>query len=78
MPDGKPRSKQQRGDVAEWLGTALQKLQHRFDSGRRLDENIGALSSGEERFLDAEEVTGSNPVAPTYTRRRFVFGVRFA
>ena len=25
------------GDVAEWLGTALQKLLHRFDSGRRLD-----------------------------------------
>ena len=24
------------GDVAEWLGTALQKLLHRFDSGRRL------------------------------------------
>ena len=52
--------------MAEWLGTALQKLLHRFDSGRRLAcIGTGALSSGEERFLDAEEVTGSNPVAPT-------------
>src|SRR5439155_19673665 len=29
-----------------------------------------ALSSGGERFLDAEEVRGSNPLAPTRERRR--------
>ena len=28
------------GDVAEWLGTALQKLLHRFDSGRRLVDAV--------------------------------------
>ena len=32
-----------KGDVAEWLATALQKLVHRFDSGRRLGwGNTGA------------------------------------
>ena len=36
-------------------------------SGRRLyhDRPTGALSSGGERFLDAEEAVGSNPTAPT-------------
>ena len=34
------------GDVAEWLGTALQKLQHRFDSGRRLLCGVRLLRFG--------------------------------
>src|SRR5207248_1940624 len=63
------------GGVAEWLGTGLQNLLHRFNSGPRLSSgrapatayNLSerALSSGGERFLDAEEVRGSNPLAPT-------------
>src|SRR5437763_16520146 len=63
------------GGVAEWLGTGLQNLLHRFNSGPRLASgrapatayNLSerALSSGGERFLDAEEVRGSNPLAPT-------------
>jgi hypothetical protein len=64
------------GGVAEWLGKGLQNPVHRFNSGPRLDpseawSSIGpqtrALSSGVERFLDAEEVRGSNPLAPTRT-----------
>src|SRR5436190_3673195 len=61
--------------VAEWLGRGLQSLLHRFISGPRLSSgrapatayNLSerALSSGGERFLDAEEVRGSNPLAPT-------------
>ena len=62
--------------VATWpsgLGTGLQNPVHRFDSGRRLGYRAGfdtlrvprALSSGGERFPDAEEVVGSNPSAPT-------------
>src|SRR5436190_741475 len=63
------------GGVPEWLGTGLQNLLHRFNSGPRLSSgrapatayNLSerALSSGGERFLDAEEVRGSNPLAPT-------------
>ena len=57
------------GGVAEWLGRGLQSPVHRFDSGPRLETryDVGprALSSGGERFLDAEEVRGSNPLAPT-------------
>ena len=58
--------------LATWpsgLGTGLQNPVHRFDSGRRLEtvytQRQRALSSGGERFLDAEEVVGSNPAAPT-------------
>lgn len=29
------------GDVAEWLGTGLQNLLPRFNSGRRLDPILG-------------------------------------
>jgi hypothetical protein len=50
--------------VAEWLGAGLQNLLPRFNSGRRLDQER-ALSSGVERFLDAEEARGSNPLGPT-------------
>ena len=56
------------------LGKGLQIPVPRFDSGRRLHGHrdggrVRALSSGGERFLDAEEATGSNPVAPTSIRR---------
>src|SRR5581483_10389585 len=61
------------GGVAEWLGKGLQNPVHRFNSGPRLEVDLPdrsnqgsrALSSGGERFLDAEEVRGSNPLAPT-------------
>ena len=57
------------GGVAEWLGKGLQNPLHRFNSGPRLARRYHAqhraLSSGVERFLDAEEVRGSNPLAPT-------------
>ena len=40
------------GDVAEWLGTALQKLLHRFDSGRRLAcWQSGRLAQGKSASL---------------------------
>ena len=58
------------GDMAEWLGKGLQNPVPRFDSGCRLLEEakgpLRAISSGGERFLDAEEVSGSNPLSPTY------------
>jgi hypothetical protein len=60
------------GGMAEWLGKGLQNPVPRFDSGCRLSErtrdkgvHVGAISSGGERFLDAEEVSGSNPLSPT-------------
>src|ERR671933_7913 len=33
---------------------------------------VRAISSGGERFLDAEEVSGSNPLSPTLKTLRFV------
>src|SRR5215212_11071553 len=55
--------------MAEWLGKGLQNPVPRFDSGCRLLEEakgpLRAISSGGERFLDAEEVSGSNPLSPT-------------
>ena len=53
--------------MAEWLGTGLQNLLRRFNSGRRLEIQFHsrALSSAGERFPDTEEVTGSIPVGPT-------------
>ena len=59
------------GGMAEWLGKGLQNPVPRFDSGCRLSEGawkgslVRAISSGGERFLDAEEVSGSNPLSPT-------------
>jgi Putative DNA-binding domain len=60
------------GGMAEWLGKGLQNPVPRFDSGCRLSvrDSLGpdghrAISSGGERFLDAEEVSGSNPLSPT-------------
>ncbi len=59
------------GGMAEWLGKGLQNPVPRFDSGCRLSErdvdlkSVRAISSGGERFLDAEEVSGSNPLSPT-------------
>ena len=57
--------------MAEWLGKGLQNPVPRFDSGCRLSEGTQegslarAISSGGERFLDAEEASGSNPLSPT-------------
>jgi hypothetical protein len=60
--------------MAEWLGKGLQNPVPRFDSGCRLSGlpkgtrrggHTRAISSGGERFLDAEEVSGSNPLSPT-------------
>jgi hypothetical protein len=62
--------------VAEWLGKGLQIPVHRFNSGPRLERSLRyhpdsrALSSGVERFLDAEEARGSNPLAPTRTKHQ--------
>src|ERR671910_2640822 len=38
------------------------------EQGPRL---LRAISSGGERFLDAEEVSGSNPLSPTTLKRPF-------
>jgi hypothetical protein len=76
-PERRARPARTFGGVAEWLGKGLQNPVHRFNSGPRLgrsgpsgsiEARTRALSSGVERFLDAEEVRGSNPLAPTRTR----------
>jgi hypothetical protein len=73
-PERRARPARTFGGVAEWLGKGLQNPVHRFNSGPRLrpsgpsssiEGRTRALSSGVERFLDAEEVRGSNPLAPT-------------
>ena len=61
--------------MAEWLGTGLQNLLPRFNSGRRLQVQSRALSSAGERFPDTEEVTGSIPVGPTPEDPPFPLGV---
>ena len=59
------------GGVAEWLGEGLQNPLQRFNSAPRLEDiatigcGLRAISSGGERFLDTEEVRGSNPLPPT-------------
>ena len=60
--------------MAEWLGTGLQNLLPRFNSGRRLEFSSRALSSAGERFPDTEEVTGSIPVGPTRESPQFSLG----
>jgi hypothetical protein len=78
-PERRARPARTFGGVAEWLGKGLQNPVHRFNSGPRLgpsgpsssiEARTWALSSGVERFLDAEEVRGSNPLAPTRTSAR--------
>ena len=70
------------GDVAEWFrrGSAKPVTAVRFRPSpptprairtTRLHSHTRALSSGGERFLDAEEVRGSNPLGPTATSRRW-------
>jgi hypothetical protein len=34
-------------------------------------KDVRAISSGGERFLDAEEASGSNPLSPTRKKRYF-------
>ena len=43
--------RQDHGDVAEWLGTGLQNLLPRFNSGRRLDSDQGRLAQWESATL---------------------------
>ena len=65
------RSKRSRagllGGVAERRGNGLQSRVRGFKSRRHLHDNLnnGRLAQGLARFLDTEEVTGSNPVSPT-------------
>jgi hypothetical protein len=69
--------------MAEWLGKGLQNPAPRFDSGCRLSEEmrkeilVRAISSGGERFLDAEEASGSNPLSPTLKKYLFAAKTRF-
>ena len=59
--------KQLHGGMAEWLGKGLQNPVPRFDSGCRLSHSrVRAISSGGERLPDTEEVSGSNPLSPTF------------
>ena len=73
------------GGVAEWFrrGSAKPFTPVRFRAPPRPTRRVTsgsarALSSGGERFLDAEEVRGSNPLAPTGTRALLGFLVSSA
>ena len=65
-PLGDPSQGVYHGGVAERRGNGLQSRVHGFKSRLHLASNtawaIGAVGA---RFLDTEEVTGSNPVSPT-------------
>src|SRR4051794_35091759 len=55
------------GGLAERRGNGLQIRVHGFKSRTHLDSNTPsrAIGAAVARFLDTEEVTGSNPVSPT-------------
>src|SRR4051812_26808885 len=55
------------GGLAERRGNGLQIRVHGFKSRTHLDSNTRprAIGAAVARFLDTEEVTGSNPVSPT-------------
>src|SRR4030095_15116444 len=77
-PSGPPGGRLHEDATAVWpsgSGKGLQNPVPRFNSGHRLhpfayDRGSRARSSAGERFPDTEEVTGSNPVAPTTQKRR--------
>ena len=53
------------GGVAERRGNGLQSRLHGFESRLHLGTTERAIGAAVARFLDTEEVTGSNPVSPT-------------
>ncbi len=53
------------GGVAERRGNGLQSRLHGFESRLHLAHTNRAIGAVVARFLDTEEVTGSNPVSPT-------------
>ena len=59
------------GGLAERRGNGLQIRQHGFESRTHLERHAPARAIGAvvARFLDTEEVTGSNPVSPTSNKQ---------
>src|SRR5699024_2615101 len=53
------------GGLAERRGSGLQSRIHGFESRTHLA--VRAIGAAVARFLDPEEVTGSNPVSPTHS-----------
>src|SRR5699024_9674997 len=53
------------GGLAERRGSGLQSRIHGFESRTHLA--VRAIGAAVARFLDTEEVTGSNPVSPTHS-----------
>ena len=53
------------GGLAERRGNGLQSRVHGFKSRLHLGVRPRAIGAAGARFLDTEEVTGSNPVSPT-------------
>src|SRR3954454_18908071 len=69
------------GGVAERRGNGLQSRVHGFKSrlhlatrGSTSRESSRAIGAVVARFLDTEEVTGSNPVSPTSTKQPLTCG----
>lgn len=65
-----PKGPNLRGGLAERRGNGLQIRLHGFKSRTHLErhnskQHPGAIGAAVARFLDTEEVTGSNPVSPT-------------
>jgi hypothetical protein len=64
-----------RGGVAERRGNGLQIRLHGFKSRLHLEHNTArAIGAAVARFLDTEEVTGSNPVSPTLDKQPLTCG----
>src|SRR4051794_6332412 len=65
------KSRSLRGGLAERRGNGLQIRPHGFESRTHLELHTlhpRAIGAAVARFLDTEEVTGSNPVSPTRER----------
>src|ERR1700712_497995 len=62
------------GGLAERRGNGLQIRVHGFESRTHLDSSTPprAIGAAVARFLDTEEVTGSNPVSPTSTKQPLI------
>ena len=54
--------------MAEWLGRALQKLLHQFESGRDLEEKLKVKSKNSKKsFAFGFFIVGPTPVRPEHS-----------
>jgi hypothetical protein len=56
--------------LAEWLGTGLQNLVHRFDSGRRLRLERSSNVSADEEQIQSEDLPDQEELVEELERHR--------